>query len=231
MTQQTINVGANANDRKGDSLRIAFQKVNANFTELFNSGGGSGDRLVNGSRSLVLAANGAITISGDIRSENNINIEINLADSTLQRWQFGEDGSLTLPASGNIRQNLSFTRTTSATAAAATATVVWSANQDWTSAIKLTIQVEGRVTGDSTGWHVQTSEATIASRGYANNINGYGDPEMSVYGIIYTSVSPLATFEVQRNATTRLVELVATGTDLNNNIIVSIHSVEIGTTD
>ena len=54
---------------------------------------------------------------------------------------------------------------------------------------------------------------------------------MSVYGIIYTSVSPLATFEVQRNATTRLVEVLATGTDLNNNIIVSIHSVEIGTTD
>jgi hypothetical protein len=55
------------------------------------------DRLVNGARSVVLAANGALTISGDIRSENNINIEINLADSTLQRWQFGEDGSLTFP--------------------------------------------------------------------------------------------------------------------------------------
>ena len=32
MTQQTINVGASANDKQGDSLRAAFTKVNANFT-------------------------------------------------------------------------------------------------------------------------------------------------------------------------------------------------------
>lgn len=37
MTKQTINVGATANDKKGDSLRAAFQKVNANFTELYSS--------------------------------------------------------------------------------------------------------------------------------------------------------------------------------------------------
>jgi len=36
MAKQTINVGTTANDRKGDSLRAAFQKVNANFTELYN---------------------------------------------------------------------------------------------------------------------------------------------------------------------------------------------------
>ena len=47
---------------------------------------------------------GALTIPGDIRSEGNINIEINLADSTMRRWQFGEDGELTLPAGGNISE-------------------------------------------------------------------------------------------------------------------------------
>ena len=35
MAKQSINVGATANDKKGDSLRAAFQKVNANFTELY----------------------------------------------------------------------------------------------------------------------------------------------------------------------------------------------------
>jgi hypothetical protein len=35
MAKQTINVGTTANDKKGDSLRAAFQKVNANFTELY----------------------------------------------------------------------------------------------------------------------------------------------------------------------------------------------------
>ncbi len=35
MAKQSINVGTTANDKKGDSLRAAFQKVNANFTELY----------------------------------------------------------------------------------------------------------------------------------------------------------------------------------------------------
>jgi hypothetical protein len=40
---------------------------------------------------------GSLTIPGDIRSENAINIDINLNDSTLFRWQFDTDGSLTFP--------------------------------------------------------------------------------------------------------------------------------------
>ncbi len=37
MAKQSINVGTAANDKKGDSLRAAFQKVNANFTELYTA--------------------------------------------------------------------------------------------------------------------------------------------------------------------------------------------------
>jgi hypothetical protein len=40
---------------------------------------------------------GALTIPGDIRSESAINIDVNLSDSTLRRWRFGEDGDLTFP--------------------------------------------------------------------------------------------------------------------------------------
>ena len=36
MTKQIINTGTGANSRDGDSLRNAFTKVNANFTELYN---------------------------------------------------------------------------------------------------------------------------------------------------------------------------------------------------
>lgn len=43
MAQQTINVGAAANDGTGDPLRTAFTKCNANFTELYTSDGGGGD--------------------------------------------------------------------------------------------------------------------------------------------------------------------------------------------
>jgi len=36
MTKQVINVGTTANDRKGDSLRAAFTKINQNFTEIYD---------------------------------------------------------------------------------------------------------------------------------------------------------------------------------------------------
>ena len=37
MGQQTLNVGTNANDGTGDTLRAAMIKVNENFTELYAS--------------------------------------------------------------------------------------------------------------------------------------------------------------------------------------------------
>jgi hypothetical protein len=47
MAKQSINVGATANDKKGDSLRAAFQKVNANFTELYTVLGLNADGTLN----------------------------------------------------------------------------------------------------------------------------------------------------------------------------------------
>jgi len=41
MAKQTINTGTSANSRDGDSLRSAFTKINANFTELYAGLGGS----------------------------------------------------------------------------------------------------------------------------------------------------------------------------------------------
>ena len=41
MAQQTINIGDVANDGQGDPLRTAFTKTNDNFTELYNTVGGS----------------------------------------------------------------------------------------------------------------------------------------------------------------------------------------------
>lgn len=37
MSKQVINVGSSADDGTGDKNRIAFQKCNANFTELYNA--------------------------------------------------------------------------------------------------------------------------------------------------------------------------------------------------
>lgn len=37
MSKQTINIGSAANDNTGDPIRTAFDKVNANFTELYDA--------------------------------------------------------------------------------------------------------------------------------------------------------------------------------------------------
>jgi len=83
MAKQNINVGTTANDKQGDSLRAAFQKVNANFTELYTALGLTDVTLNLGaftftgstmstddSTNIVIdkpiTVNGEITVDGDI---------------------------------------------------------------------------------------------------------------------------------------------------------------------
>ena len=65
MTQQTINVGTAANDRTGDTLRAAFQKVNANFTELY-SGAANETQLTNNGYTLSINSSGTLPLSSGI---------------------------------------------------------------------------------------------------------------------------------------------------------------------
>jgi len=54
MAQQTINIGSVANDRTGDPLRTAFDKINDNFNELYAvSGAGSGNNVAITGNSII----------------------------------------------------------------------------------------------------------------------------------------------------------------------------------
>ena len=46
MSQQTINIGAYANDGTGDGLRTSFRKTNENFNELYNRAYGAFESVV-----------------------------------------------------------------------------------------------------------------------------------------------------------------------------------------
>jgi len=59
MTIQTINLGNYANDGTGDDLRTAFEKVNANFTELGASDVRNGINLGSGSEIFAQRNNNA----------------------------------------------------------------------------------------------------------------------------------------------------------------------------
>lgn len=86
MTQQIINIGVLANDGTGDPLRTAFDKVNSNFSELYNTFGSSNVQILNNSITatgtntpivLTPSGNAAVVVS----SLNQLKIT-NLADST-----------------------------------------------------------------------------------------------------------------------------------------------------
>ena len=60
MAKLTINIGQSANDKTGDPLRTAFEKVNSNFTELY-AGAASETQLTNGAYTLALGSTGVLT--------------------------------------------------------------------------------------------------------------------------------------------------------------------------
>ena len=136
---------------------------------------------------------------------------------------------VTLP----VKQNNSWTRVTTPVVDIGPGTVVWTSNVDYISSAKLPIQVEASEVGDTSGWHSQACEAIISCRGYAGGFAGPGgDPQMIVYGVVHTSVDPLVTFTVQRNLTTKMVEVVGTLTAAANGAAdLRIHSVELSTRD
>jgi hypothetical protein len=86
----------------GNRGEIFYDPVNDTL-RVFNSTTVGGEVMA--TRSWVLANSSDFTVDS-LRSNNDINIDINLADSTLRRWRFGEDGSLTLPIGVSIDDNV-----------------------------------------------------------------------------------------------------------------------------
>ncbi len=88
MAIQTINLGSYANDGSGDDLRTAFQKVNANFSELNDITAIGGENL--GSGTPVYAGMSAIEGSGDnltfrsLVAGDNVTITNNATTITIE---------------------------------------------------------------------------------------------------------------------------------------------------
>lgn len=143
------------------------------------------------------------------------------------------DTGIDLPYNLPVRQNNSWTRVTTPVVGIGAGTIVWTSTVDYISSAKLIIQVECSEVGDSSGWHSQACEAIIACRGYAGGFAGPGgDPQMIVYGVVHTSIDTLVTFTVQRNPTTKMVEVVGTLTAAAAGAAdLRIHSVELSTRD
>ena len=82
MAKQIINIGRTANDRSGDPLRSAFNKVNENFTELYNAVGADvqiPSQTNNGGK--VLTTNGVTLSWTDAQPGNPFNQSLNTDDT------------------------------------------------------------------------------------------------------------------------------------------------------
>ena len=194
------------------------------------TGSNSTDRLVSGDYTLLLTSNSDLTVPGTIKSAVGTSyIDIYDSNITVQSspgitWQFDP--------SGIVRTSNTFTKTSISNITTTAPTVVWTATEDFISGVKLQIQVEANEVSDATGWHSQVCEAIVASRGYASTYGGPGgDPVMTVYGVTHTSTVPLVTFTVQRNPTTKKIEVVGTVTAATTAASLRIYSVETATRD
>ena len=208
MTKQIINLGQTANDRTGDPLRVAFEKVNENFDELYAR---TGDDLqipaLSGNTSKYLTTNGTTLSWGAVSSLVNGAHTVSLATA----------GELVYP-NGALQRD-----TTTVTCPGNASTVVFTATGVSVHTIRLLIQVEGDE-GASVNWDTQSCEMIIAKSFRADDIAA------SVYGIVYTSQAPLATFTALWNALTSRIEVLC-ATPGANNVNVKIFATEITTSD
>lgn len=62
MSQQVINVGTSSNDGTGDPLRTAFNKINSNFSELYNKGAAGANFDLTGNEIAATNSNGNIEL-------------------------------------------------------------------------------------------------------------------------------------------------------------------------
>ena len=85
MAKQVINIGTAANDGTGDPLRDAFDKVNDNFTELYNDDAGDVGSITGGTGITASASTGDVTLSV---SDNGIT-------HALLEDRYTETGSIT----------------------------------------------------------------------------------------------------------------------------------------
>jgi hypothetical protein len=65
MAQQTINLGTNPNDGEGDNIRVAFDKCNDNFDEIYTAGPVSSNIKISGQTINSTNTNGNIVLSPD----------------------------------------------------------------------------------------------------------------------------------------------------------------------
>lgn len=126
MAKQTLDIGTNANDGTGDTLRSGGEKINDNFNELYSTLGGNSiaanginaayatqtintaSATVNDSDTLIIFNKGSGTIAatlgdGTSTGEYKIFLNINSAIATVTPTNFGNGTNFALSRYGSTQ--------------------------------------------------------------------------------------------------------------------------------
>lgn len=201
--------------------------------------------------SLIIPSNGSQSQPVSLNNiYGQVKINTSAGPGTPSTWTFSPDGKLALPTGGDIVDStgtsvlgganfnqtlntnsnvtfnqiqLSTTRTSSSgyvNLAGGVTGVIYTIDP-WMVSTKLVICVESQLDSDGTFTdHTQTCEATVAA-----TYNYTNEPVISVYGLVYTSPNPLATFTVRRGAG-NVIEIVATNTQGTKTMTFSIYATQ-----
>ena len=172
------------------------------------------------SDTLTLIAGSGITIT---TNETTDSITINSAGGTSlsnngYSVSLGSTGNISLP--GDLIQS----HQDSTQCLAGVDTVIYTSTGQYQHAIKMFVMVEGAIDGESI-WQTQACDI-IAVKGFVDNVI-----HVTAYGITYSSASTLATFDGRWNATSNRIEITCRPTATINNVVASVHAIEMSSND
>ena len=185
MAQQTLNVGTNANDGTGDTLRVAMQKVNDMFTELYLSPLSGGDlefsgneiRAVRSNDDIVFKPAGTGAISMPAIRFNGNNIEGTRSNEDIRLLPAGTGsvvfGSLSISGTSLISDDSTAININDNLTVDGTATISGTATITGATTLQSTLDVTGATTLstlDVTGNTTLAGTTTIDNLTFNDNI-------------------------------------------------------------
>lgn len=176
----------------------------------------------------VNSAVSGITIPADISelsdSTNLLGQGGSSFDQTLNTTDSPTFNNLTLSGELQLPHNVKQNTNQSVVCNANVDTLVYMGTDQWQHSFKLLLKVEG-VEVEGQLWDTQTCEMTVA-KSYRNDL-----VVGSVYGLVYTSANPLATFSARWNATSNRVEILCRPTSTTFGVEVRSFVTEITSSD
>ena len=148
-----------------------------------------------------------------------VDVQTDAAHPITRSWYFDPKGSLTLP--NYVKQNTN----PSVVCNTGTDTVVYTGSDQYLHTFKLLIKVEGHEVDNFTQWETQSTEMIIAKSYNGDKVAA------TAYGVVHTSVDPLATFTARWNPTISRVEVLCRPTSLLYPVEVRTFATEIFTSD